>query len=563
MKKVKIITSYFCVITLITLLFYGMSFNSFATVPSSQIVTKHQGSWGSYQYDYIFHQHYFEVNDPTGIPSSTVTDPNFFYTNDHVTFGYVNGKQLLTLMLNQRNGIVFKGTTLTAFLAAYLNSIILPDSTNSMFIQGALYDSNRNFLGYCLDDISGCYFDDAHAGDGFDYDNTVPNNLRNFYDYYYDDSPDFFTFYPTENNVILDNLSSANFKPDFETNFGNLANTYSYIHYLTYSLTDSKYTLGNTAHYMQDSYIRVSGLGSLYAVPYNSAFWTGFCQRYDLTTDNNSLYFQDLIDKAPEYTAGTGSTFFLSLLYYDTTSDTQITNIILNDINNNTTTNTTLSNDAFGVTNATTCRSLFNKPYTIYKDRNTYQSVNVNQTYEPNSFITDSYNNYDSTNDESTHITKTDINNSTTTNNNIYTAGSNSYYDYVDNGVVNTENITNNITNITNNYYPEQSDNPDNPENPDNPDNPDEPDTPILDRLLEAILSFFEALGKVIGTILTGLIEMFASVLDAIATISSDIVNLSDFFGAMLGWLPEPIPQVLGLGVSVCILCAVIKFIRG
>ena len=56
---------------------------------------------------------------------------------------------------------------------------------------------------------------------------------------------------------------------------------------------------------------------------------------------------------------------------------------------------------------------------------------------------------------------------------------------------------------------------------------------------------------------------MFASVLEAITTLMGSITNLSDFFASILDWLPEPIPQVLGVGVSICILAAVIKFIRG
>ena len=104
MKLLKKIISYFCVILIITLLFNGISFKSYATVPSSQIVTGHSGSWGSYDFYYSFHYHYYKIEDATGIPSSTLLNAQYFYTKDGVTFGALSSADLFMLVLNRGIG---------------------------------------------------------------------------------------------------------------------------------------------------------------------------------------------------------------------------------------------------------------------------------------------------------------------------------------------------------------------------------------------------------------------------------------------------------------------------
>ena len=72
-----------------------------------------------------------------------------------------------------------------------------------------------------------------------------------------------------------------------------------------------------------------------------------------------------------------------------------------------------------------------------------------------------------------------------------------------------------------------------------------------------------EAIGAVIVGIFEGLISMITQVLQAIANIISNLGGFTDFLSALFGFLPSPVPEVLAAGFSLCVLCAVIKFLRG
>ena len=42
-----------------------------------------------------------------------------------------------------------------------------------------------------------------------------------------------------------------------------------------------------------------------------------------------------------------------------------------------------------------------------------------------------------------------------------------------------------------------------------------------------------------------------------------DMDGMSDFFSSLFAWLPDPVPQILGAGFGICLICGIIKFIRG
>ena len=202
------------------------------------------------------------------------------------------------------------------------------------------------------------------------------------------------------------------------------------------------------------------------------------------------------------------------------------------------------------------CYSVFNvDKITFYKNL----SVKINMDddiYQPPYYTTDNYKNYDPNISNSFNTTYQNVNNSVSNNSTIYETATNEFSNYYDNGVVETNNITNNVTNITNNYYGNGGE-----VNPDNPDNPD--DNSTLDEILRAILRFFNAIGDIIGTLLASVINLIDSVLEALAGVMENLTGASDLFSELFSWIPEPVPQILGAGFGICLVCGIIKFIRG
>lgn len=99
------------------------------------------------------------------------------------------------------------------------------------------------------------------------------------------------------------------------------------------------------------------------------------------------------------------------------------------------------------------------------------------------------------------------------------------------------------------------------PDNPDNPDNPDDGKS-IWDKLVDAVLGFFEVIGKILGAIVTGLVTLVTGAISQIG----NLVNIFGDFGAavasMYTWLPEDWQLVLGAAFSVVVIIAIISLIR-
>ena len=160
MKKIKKITSYFCVIALLTILIGNLfCFKSIAAVPESMKAVGHNSSWGTYAFDYSFHQKYWIIQDSSGIPTSALSAPHYFYTSDNETFFDVNGGNLIQLVLTRGIGVVMDPDKAPALIQAFFAAITQHDSQQNIFVQGGVYDGQHNFLGYALNDISGCYYE--------------------------------------------------------------------------------------------------------------------------------------------------------------------------------------------------------------------------------------------------------------------------------------------------------------------------------------------------------------------------------------------------------------------
>ena len=248
------------------------------------------------------------------------------------------------------------------------------------------------------------------------------------------------------------------------------------------------------------------------------------------------------------------TSIYISFSFYKSSDNTQFTS--LNNFNTSTGTSTVDNNPGslqFGCSQYS-AYSIANQPCTVYKSLSVKQSLD-NQSYLPPYYYGDNYYDYSSEDDNSTSINRTNIDNSRGYNSDLYQELCDTYYNYYDNGYYDTSNSNNNTTTVINNYYSSNV--------PDNPDNPDDPTNPVLDEILAALFRFFNAIGEIIGTIFAGLLNMINSVLESIAGIMEDLTGVTDFFGALVSWLPEPIPTVIGIGVSICILLAIIGFFRG
>lgn len=103
---------------------------------------------------------------------------------------------------------------------------------------------------------------------------------------------------------------------------------------------------------------------------------------------------------------------------------------------------------------------------------------------------------------------------------------------------------------------PSPSDNPDPTLPPSTPETGDGDGDSDWNSLIDMILSLLNGLGDLLAAVISGLFSLFESLL----TMAS---GFSEFLTASFGYLPADVLNVLGAGVVLMIVLAVIKFIRG
>lgn len=103
---------------------------------------------------------------------------------------------------------------------------------------------------------------------------------------------------------------------------------------------------------------------------------------------------------------------------------------------------------------------------------------------------------------------------------------------------------------------PSPSDNPETTLPPSTPETGDGDGDSDLNGLIDMILSLLNGLGDLFAAVISGLFSLFESLL----TMAS---GFSEFLKASFGYLPADVLNVLGAGVVLMIVLAVIKFIRG
>ena len=183
-----------------------------AAINPNQIVEGHTATWNGYPFQFTLGGKYYTVMDSTDIPTSTYLNPKFFYTQDGIVFDDIDGKELYTIVLNKNLGIILKDTFLNNIYNSFTTLINIVDSTRNQYLQGGLYDSNDNFLGYCLNDISGCYYQGASTT-RITVTNDFSNDVYNHYQYYNEDnfiSTDYFTFVCPSYEYIFNNFAYPN-----------------------------------------------------------------------------------------------------------------------------------------------------------------------------------------------------------------------------------------------------------------------------------------------------------------------------------------------------------------
>lgn len=553
MTKRKIISYFLIPILSVYLLICNLSIISFADVPSSQIVQSYSGTWDSYGLNITGLGKYYVIEDSIGLPTSNYNAPNFYYTKDNITFDYVRGINLVINQLNKIVGVILSPERITAFYTTFFNKIGILDA--NYHAQGGLYDGDNNFIGYCLNDITGCYYVHNTNNQDLTVPNYFPNNIKNVADDdFLDDLPPYVHCYPFNGINVLNNLYSGyNFGTTEREAFTSIVNSNDYVWMAYYDFrTNNRYF---RLHNQDGSYKRViySNVDILTFYNTNSTQYSKFCQLNGMNVLNNTI-------SIGEVATGNGNGYPLQYRPVDSNYD-DINSYTQYNFSDNTA-NSSYTFDQFyfkfGCYGADYIGAPMGKDFIVYKDKSTMLQF-ADQTYQPSEYTTNVYKTYDINSDNSNTVTTYNIDNSVGYNYSIYEQSSENYYNYYDNGVIDNSSVVNNVTNITNHYYGDSNSGGSGGDNGGGSGDNDG----VLDTLLEGLLAFFNAIGRVLATVITGLLDMFTTVLDAIASLTTDLTGVTDFFGSLFSWMPDPIPQVLGIGISVCILCAVIRFIRG
>lgn len=579
MKHFKHLIIYLSILSLILVtMFSRKPLKVYADVPSSQLVISHGSSWGNYDFVYSLQRKYFTIEDSTGIPVYDGT-PRYFYTDDNETFYILDGAKLFTVVLNRGVGITLKNDLLTSLIQGFFSSINIRDSQGNRYIQGGLYDNNNNFLGYCLNDISGCYYQGLDGSPNIRIPSETVNNVHNYYKHYNDEDKtavDYFTFICPSSGYINDHwLNTSNYGL---ANFNALSATVDNLFdiNLKYSNADFNIIGLDYSNSTRPTFIGGEQEDTCYIFTNqpSGSNWNNFCYNTGLYNDEHELLFTDLLSSMNALTALSQGYYIAfdavdpetgnrkDLIEYSCSISTD------GDISSST---ATTPRFYFGTkqqayNSYTNLRVVYGSNITIYKSYDVFQAVNIDKTYYPGQFQSTIYNNYNTNNDNSFTVNYEYLDYSITNNTTIYNYGKDDYDDNRDNNGVDTPQINNNITVIIENIIPtpDPSPSPDPEPDPDNPNDDDDINNDnVLSALLTALRHFFHVIGQLLGTILTGIVDILNSILTAIAGIMEDLTGITSFISALFGWIPSPVPEVLAIGISITILFALIKFIRG
>ena len=278
-----------------------ISINAYASesVSSEYIARGHGSTFSSLQWNYGNLKKYFIIDNPSGIEPSILTSPQYFYTADKKTFFKVTGTDLIQLILTRGLNVIYQPDKASAFILAFFNSIKLSIDTNGYYVQGGVYDANRNFLGYALNDIEGCYFE------GIDVPSDTPaldipsyqvNNVKNFNDYFNKDNiPDYINVVCASDTVVtnkFDNSTYDNEKVieyyDYVSNQGNNVFT------IPFTIVNNSISKIDYSNYVPN--LSVPENDTVF-ISTDQTSYNNICTFMELTPEDNNLLFSECVAK--------------------------------------------------------------------------------------------------------------------------------------------------------------------------------------------------------------------------------------------------------------------------
>lgn len=483
--------------------------------------------------------------DDSNLPSS---GDYYFGLTSSGNVWYTTMGKAIPLILNRGLGVSLNPLNLVNFISDYVTYGIQDNPITKPVYNG----STR--VGWALADLIGkTLVGSTGTGETVDIPSTEVNNVYNYYNEWYDDNgydlPDYVNLESRAPAFYTNKLDNASQQTSGTLAFLN-SNEFTIL-CMTYNSSNLTYRVATRSgsNYTAIPFNKIALVNNLYTG--TSQNYTNFVNAYGLTSENNNVPFTSMMLSNVSLEVTTRNIDELATSAYPP-------RVTINY-------DGTYSNGGGGTviplggyTNLPCSELTY---ITVYRDMTIFNQF-VNKTYAPVSFNTQQWYDYDENSDNSISTSTTEIDNSTTTNETIYNESAESFSEYYEENNYHIDNsITiSNTTEIVNNYY--GSDNGGDDNGGGSGGGSDDSDGTILDILLNAILDFFKGIAKIITAILTGIFELFNSILETIANITTSFDGITALFSAIFGWLPDPIINLMVLGLGLALLAAFITWFR-
>lgn len=495
-------------------------------------------------------QYKYYVDDAAGIP--TGGGYYFWKYGENDKFAAVPQSKIFAYVLNNGIGLTVSDTRLAELVQAYYGTFVNLES-------GFLFDGQGNKLGICLNDITGCVYENAPQNTDITIPSTETNNIYNFYQYYINtvspETPDYIGVQTYNINTALQSILVSNaYRDSYTSIVGAISGG------LSTGLLFSTASSGNSLLYPWNGYGGLANVDnsncSYYA--YSASSYDAFCNGYGLKNNGDKVGYTDLITSTDNNN--------LTVYLYNNSTGQYVTSAVQYSAQRNASTYTTSNiNLSAGLI---LCRKQYipltsdSQLLTVYKNANVFTSIQ-NNTYAPSTFSSSTYNNFNSSNTQNMTTNTSVVNNSETTNNEIYNDASQSFTDYYssqDNYNIDNSVVIENTTEIIYNYY--GTDNGGGEGGGGEGGGGSDDDDFIWDAMLKAIVDFFKKIGELIAALITGILGLFTQVLDALTAITTNFTSLTNFFTSILGFLPSEMIAVLTAALSLILICCIIRIFR-
>ena len=502
------------------------------------------GSFANDAFSYSEVYNGYTMQDETSLPVGQY----FYYKYDDGKAWYCTLAEAISICSNKKFGLTYSTETLSA-LAAGFSNYYLAYTGGLPPISGvySLANNTNTLIGWAMNNISGCKLVAPTTQGTVQIPSDTNNYLYVYVNNYIEENlhdPDYIIYVPMKSTDAKEFISVST--PNYNNVVGYMESQVSNIMTEFYYIVSSN-TYGVATTHITDDYIFYASTSSNFA---------SCVSNYGLSTSNVKVYSAEVFANR--------NSFNFQVKPYDIENNSNNWKLYTYDASTGNTTESsrTISNNLGMFSSAPNVSGsiLADHEITIYKDLNIYTSIR-NETYSPSYYHTEEYQNYNyNSEDNSSETNTTEIDNSTQNNTNIYEGSTEYFYNSTseNNYNINYENIVNNTQTIINNYYGDNNGGDNGGGDDDN-----DGDSGILDKLLDALIDLFKMLGKVIAAILTGIVDLITEVLAALANILSAINPFTELLSTLFGFLPDIVVNTLSAGLSICIMIAVIKFLRG